>query len=154
VPVLVVIGVVCSAILVLMNLKYKDPKIIVFCSLCQIIFGLFFLVRAFLGILILLWNVIADVTGNFSHINYNPMKIVVDKGGKLKEQRIETDSFPEGEGSGSDIMADIASSQQQSRDASAAAAQADQARRNEADEAYAQKHGFDSKHDAEDHGFM
>jgi hypothetical protein len=51
-------------------------------------------------------------------------------------------------------MGDIAASQQQSRDASAAAAQADQDRRNEADEAYAQSYGFDSKQDAEDHGFM
>ena len=63
-------------------------------------------------------------------------------------------SYDYGSGSNSDIMGDIAASQQQSRDASAAAAQADQDSRNEADEAYAQSYGFDSKQDAEDHGFM
>ena len=63
-------------------------------------------------------------------------------------------SYDYGSGSGSDIMGDIVASQQQSRDASAAAAQADQDRQNEADEAYAQSYGFDSKQDAEDHGFM
>ena len=63
-------------------------------------------------------------------------------------------SYDYGSGSGSDIMGDIAASQQQSRDASAAAAQAAQDSRNEADDAYAQSYGFNSKQDAEDHGFM
>lgn len=155
VPVLVVIGVACAAILVVMNLKLKDVKTIVFCSICQIIFGLFFLVRAFLGILILLWNVVANVTGNFPHIRYNPMKIVVDNGGNLKEQRIETDAVPEEEGNGDAFMGyDVAGADAQRKAEAAAFAEAEKERNNEAAEAYAQSYGFDSKQDAEDHGFM
>lgn len=152
VPILVAIGLVSSTILVLMNLKLKDPTTIAVCSLFQIIFGVFFFIRAFLMILIAVWNGVSHITG-FDQINYNPMKIVVLKGGKLKEQRVEGDLTVENNGNDNAFIGnDIVSADAARRAQTTAFAEAERERNNEAAEAYAQSYGFSSADEAEDYG--
>jgi hypothetical protein len=90
--VLVIIGVVCVGILVLLNLEYRDKATIAKVTVAQTVFGLIFLVRVFLLIIIVIENAVYSVTGFGFHIKANPLRIVLAKNGDLVEEKIETDT--------------------------------------------------------------
>ena len=73
-----------------MNLEYKDKILIAKITAAQVLFGALFLIRAFLAIVIFIGNVVYSATGMGLHIDYNPIKIVIEKEGELKNKTIDT----------------------------------------------------------------
>ena len=73
-----------------MNLQYKDKILIAKITAAQVLFGALFLIRAFLAIFIFIGNAVYSATGMGFHIDYNPIKIVIENEGDLNEKRIYT----------------------------------------------------------------
>lgn len=150
--VFVIIGVIAVAILAVMNLKLKDVKTIIICTLLQIIFGVFFLIRAFLALVIVMWNVVGSMTG-LPQITYNPMKVAIISGGKIKEESVgEMPTVDEVENAGPHMGFDVEADSQRRREEAAAHAEANKQQANEQAEAYARSEGFDSAAEAESYG--
>ena len=149
--VFIIIGVISVAALVLLNLRFKDVKTIVVCTLLQVIFGVFFLIRAFLGLVIIIWNVVGSMT-DLPQITYNPMKVVVVKGGKLEEVSAGAMPTVEEEGVGATMGFDVEADSQRRREEAAAHQEAYKEKVNQQAEAYARSEGFDSAAEAESYG--
>ena len=150
--VFVIIGVISIAILVLLNLKLKDVKTIVICTLLQTVFGVFFLIRAFLALIIIIWNVVGSMTG-FGQIRYNPMKVVVLKNGKLTQESAgEMPTVEEEKNAGPLMGYDVEADSQRRREEAEAFEAAEKARMAERAEAIAQNEGYSSAAEAESKG--
>ena len=147
-----IIGMVAVAILVLLNLKLRDAKTIVVCTLLQVVFGVFFLIRAFLAILIVIWNVVGSMTG-LPQIRYNPMKVVVVKNGKIKEESTgDMPTVDEPANAGAFMGYDVEADSKRRREEAEAFEAAEKRRAHERAEAYARSQGFGSAADAEENG--
>jgi hypothetical protein len=151
--VFVIIGAIAVAVLVLLNLKLKDVKTIIACTLLQVVFGVFFLIRAFLSLLIIIWNVVGGMTG-LPHISYNPMKVVVVKNGRLQEESTgDMPTVDEPNNAGAFMGFDVEADSQRRREEAEGYAEAEKQRANERAEAYARSQGFSSAAEAEENGF-
>ena len=149
--VFVIIGVVSVAILVLLNLGFKDVKTIVICTLLQVIFGVFFLIRAFLALVIVIWNVAGSMTG-LPQITYNPMKVVVVKNGQLTAVSGGPMPTVDEEDAGPTMGFDVEADSQRRREEAVAYQEAYKEKVNQQAEAYARSEGFDSAAEAESYG--
>ena len=151
--VFVIIGAIAVAVLILLNLKLKDPKTIVICTLLQVVFGVFFLIRAFLSLLIVIWNVVGSMTG-LPQIRYNPMKVVVVKNGRIQEESTgDMPTVDEPNNAGAFMGYDVEADSKRRREEAEAFEAEEKRRANERAEAYARSQGFGSASEAEESGF-
>ena len=136
----VLVELIAIGLTVLLNLKYKDPKLIAKVTAIQVVFGISFSGRFFLWLLILALNFGGIVLGQSWSLSAGfPLF------GKFK--LTDGEVF---EGSG--VVDAVIEAGKQNADSVSASINAEKERNNEAAEAYARSYGFESADEAEDYG--
>ena len=136
----IAVEIISIALFVVLNLKYKEPKMIAIVTAIHAVYGFAFSARFLVWILSFALNMGGLVLGQDWKFGSS-----VTLFGGVKERQPETIK-------GSNIIEEINENAQKDRDAWNAAQEAEKERANEAAEAYAQHLGFNSAADAENMG--
>ena len=145
-------GLLFTTLLVVLNIKnFKEPKTIVFCSLLQLVYGVIFLVRAFLWLVVIAYNAVLPLCGFDVKIKWNPLKAVMVKDGKLSEKTVGTVDV-EMDSSESNIMLTGGNQDQYFKDSANTYSENQKAEANRTADIIAGEYGFSSADEAENYG--
>ena len=145
-------GLLFAGLLVALNFKnFKDKKTIALCSVFQIIYGVLFLIRGFLWLVVIGYNVVMPLCGLDFKIKWNPLKILTVKDNKFEEKTIgsvDVDMDPVD----SNVMLGTHNMDQYYKDSASTYAENQKDESNRVADIIAGEYGFSSADEAENYG--